>query len=121
VPEGDFSLLTQLPALYLHCKETEDSDMEFIDFIKDHLINIDALFDNHPAGDDQKPRQTFQFHNLQHTIAYIKTSLLVNVTKPMFLINKMTLLMTEGFHSDYTFCIFHPPDTHLKFKVAIMF
>jgi hypothetical protein len=118
VPEGDFSLLTQLPALYLHCKETEDSDMDFIDFIKDHLINIDALFDKHLDGDDQKPHQAFQFHNLQHTIAYIKTFLLVNVTKPIFLINKITLLKEECFHSNYTLNIFHPPDTYVKCKAA---
>ena len=36
------------------------------DFIKDHLINIDGLFDKHEDGDDQKPHSPIQFHN-QHS------------------------------------------------------
>jgi hypothetical protein len=52
---GNFSYLQELPLLYDHCQETEDKDMNALDFITDHLLNIDGLFDNHDQGDEQKP------------------------------------------------------------------
>ena len=63
LPHGDFSSITQLPEMYRHCKSTEDKDMTPIDFITDHLINIDCLFDNHDHGDCQKPHSPFTFHH----------------------------------------------------------
>ena len=44
---GDFSMLNELPEMYSHCKATEDKDMTPLDFITDHLVNIDGLFDKH--------------------------------------------------------------------------
>ena len=66
LPQGDFSVIADLPKMYQHCKATEDKDMTPFDFIKDHLINIDGLFDKHEDGDDQKPHSPIQFHN-QHS------------------------------------------------------
>lgn len=57
LPLGDFSTLKDIPEMYRHCKATEDKDMTAFDFITDHLINIDGLFDKHQNGDDQKPHQ----------------------------------------------------------------
>lgn len=55
LPGGDVSLLRDLPAMYAHCKATEDKDLTPLDLITDHLICLDALLDTHPPGDDQKP------------------------------------------------------------------
>ena len=56
---GDFSMLNELPEMYSHCKATEDKDMTPLDFITDHLVNIDGLFDKHENGDKQKPHSPF--------------------------------------------------------------
>lgn len=68
LPHGDFSLLPDLPKMYHHCKHHEDVDMNAIDFIKDHLVNIDGVFDKHEEGDDQKPHQPFDFQHQLPTI-----------------------------------------------------
>lgn len=110
VPEADFSLLSQLPALYRHCKATEDADMNFIDFITDHLINIDGIFDKHLPGDDQKPHQPFQFHNIQHAIDFIGASLQINITGPVFQLDVHKQIKSTSYHSSYIAYVFHPPD-----------
>jgi hypothetical protein len=55
LPGGDASLLRDLPAMYAHCKATEDKDLTPLDFITDHLTCFDALLDTHPPGDEQRP------------------------------------------------------------------
>ncbi len=60
---GDFSVLNDIPKMYQHCKATEDKDMTPFDFITDHLINIDCLFDKHENGDSQKPHAPYQYHH----------------------------------------------------------
>ncbi len=64
LPLGDFSVLPDLPLMYLHCKATEHHDMNPLDFITDHLINIDGLFDAHDNCDEQKPHRPFPLHHL---------------------------------------------------------
>jgi hypothetical protein len=65
LPNGDFSVLKEMPEMYQNCKQTEDKDMTFVDFITDHLINIDGCFDNHDKGDQQKPHK-YTFHSQVH-------------------------------------------------------
>ena len=68
-------MLNEIPEMYHHCKSTEDKDMTPLDFITDHLVNIDGLFDKHENGDEQKPHthqfKTFitdrQLFHLSHT------------------------------------------------------
>ena len=67
LPMSDFSNLSNLPKMYEHCKATEDKDMTVIDFLTDHLVNIDSLFDNHDNGDEQKPHKTVDF-TVHHTV-----------------------------------------------------
>jgi hypothetical protein len=70
LPMSDFSTLSDLPKMYEHCKATEDKDMTVIDFITDHLVNIDGLFDNHENGDEQKPHKTIDY-TIHHTVCQI--------------------------------------------------
>ena len=117
-PGGDFSLLCQLPALYAHCKSAEDPDMNLLDFITDHLINIDGIFDKHLSNDDQKPHQPFQFHNFQHVVEYISVYLQLNIATPVFPLKKINLLRPNPFYSDYIAYFFHPPDSYLSKQAA---
>lgn len=72
LPLGDFSLLGELPEMYSHCKATEDKDMTPIDFITDHLLNIDGIFDKHVNGDEQKPHKSqLRLHRTQTIISII--------------------------------------------------
>lgn len=70
LPMGDFSSLQDLPEMYQHCKATEDKDMTPIDFLTDHLINIDGLFDKHDNGDEQKRHAPIQNQHNINTIAF---------------------------------------------------
>lgn len=63
LPHGDFEFLKELPAMYHHCRITEHADMDFVDFITDHLIDIDGLFDTHPFTDTQRPHKPPVFHS----------------------------------------------------------
>ena len=65
-------MLNEIPEMYHHCKSTEDKDMTPLDFITDHLVNIDGLFDKHENGDEQKPHTPIQnVHHGQTTISFI--------------------------------------------------
>lgn len=70
LPCGDFSILPDLPKMYAHCKAMEDRDMTPFDFVTDHLVNIDGLFDAHDNGDEQKPHQPFQLQHNQFQVPY---------------------------------------------------
>jgi hypothetical protein len=117
-PEADFSLLAQLPALYRHCKAIEDPDMDSIDLITNHLINIDGIFDKRLPGDNQKSHWAFQFHNLQHANTFICASLQMKITEPVFQLNNFKLVRSKSFRSDYIGYIFHPPDPHEDYQAA---
>ena len=64
---GDFSALVHLPDMYSHCKETEDPDLNLVDFVGEHLMNMDMIFEAHESeeDDDDKPHQAVFFvtHN----------------------------------------------------------
>jgi hypothetical protein len=117
-PGGDFSLLSQLPVLYEHCKSAEDPDMNLLDFITDHLLNIDGIFDKHLPGDDQKPHQPFQFQHFQHVFEYVSAYLQINVATPVFPLKKIKISRPIGFHSDYIVYFFHPPNSYLNYQAA---
>jgi len=101
VPEGDFTLLIQLPALYQNFREAEDKDINFIDLITNDPIHIDSIFDTHDPSIDQKPCQLFQFGHLQHRIAHEGVYSNVSV------------------HSDYIAYVFRPPDTRNNYQAGL--
>lgn len=111
LPMGDFSILPSLPKMYHHCKTTEDCDMTPLDFVTDHLINIDGLFDGHDGGDDQKPHQPFHFHNvtLQLFIPIINSFTIISDNSILF--QKKSIITTQEtiFTSDYFSRKFRPP------------
>ena len=67
LPLGDFRTLADIPKMYVHCQTVEDTDMNAWDFVKDHLLNWDSLFDKHDNGDKQKPHTPIPFTSVpQH-------------------------------------------------------
>lgn len=109
LPLGDFSLLQDLPQMYQHCKTTEDKDMTAIDFITDHLINIDSIFDKHENGDDQKPHIPVQYHSQQLQTIYLIQVFEIPDANPIVLNNKFPDYSEIIYLSDYIFKIFRPP------------
>jgi hypothetical protein len=101
VPESDFTLLTQLRALYQNFRETEDKAINFIDFVTNDPINIDSIFDTHDPSIDQKPHQPFQFGHLQHIIAH------------------EAVYSNISIHSDYIAYVFRPPDACNNYQAGL--
>ena len=107
---GNFSLLADLPAMYTHCKATEDKDMTPLDFITDHLVNVDALFDRHPAGDEQRPHSG---KDQQHIGSQPYTPL----SRPHMSLTALRHAATavcrgeipDGYHFEFSALVFRPP------------
>lgn len=106
---GDFSTLIDLPGMYRHCKATEDKDMTPFDFITDHLINIDGLFDKHNNGDEQKPHSPVPAqHHGQQTVSFITYFTFCSI--PYYFTDENPPVESDNFlSSDYTSRIFRPP------------
>ncbi len=106
---GDFSMLQDIPEMYRHCKAVEDKDMTAIDFITDHLVNIDGIFDNHDGGDEQKP------HEPKHTVHHGMPIVLSDALYSFDVINHITNLsdplitLSHFMPSGYISKIYRPP------------
>ena len=106
---GDFSILKDIPEMYRHCKATEDKDMTPFDFITDHLVNIDGLFDKHDNGDEQKPHMPSQTqHHGQTQVTFIAYFLFSFTPFHPIVVNPA--MPTVNFiQTDYISKIFRPP------------
>ena len=95
--------------MYNHCKITEDKDMTLLDFVTDHLINIDRIFDRHDKGDHQKPHAPVQFHqtvSATNCIVYYHKL----IANPIVTVNcRYTDYYKMIEISDYTSSILRPP------------
>ncbi len=95
--------------MYRHCRAKEDKDMTPFDFITDHLVNIDGLFDKHDNGDDQKshdPSQAQRHGQANFTcITYFSLSLTNFYTVKV----KPSIPLVTFSPSNYIPSIFRPP------------
>lgn len=74
LPRGDFSVLEHFDDMYHQCKLLEDPDMDYFDFFKDHIINLDGITDEHGPDDDQRPHKNHFFDQyLSQTVYYKPT------------------------------------------------
>lgn len=107
---GNFSALQDIPEMYRHCKATEDKDMGPLDFITDHLVNIDGIFDKHDNGDEQKPHEPKQTeHQGGQPIAFFGTHFSFAI-KQIIPIQVNPAIPSDSFlPSDYISKIFRPP------------
>ena len=111
LPQGDFEAMKDLPAMYAHCKAAEDKDMTPFDFVTDHLLNIDGMFDQHDNGDEQKPHKPIEYH-LNQNIAQLENKLFRLELKNIFPLSNSVQLSTyqPAYHSNsLNNEIFRPP------------
>jgi len=106
---GDFAALKDIREMYRHCKTIEDKDMTPLDFITDHLVNIDGLFDEHGSGDEQKPHEpSLTHHNRQPTAFYLAYfAFSIKQFQPLEV--KPSIATHQFYSSDYISKIFRPP------------
>jgi len=106
---GDFAALKDIPEMYRHCKATEDKDMTLLDFITDHLVNIDRFFDKHDNGDEQKPHDPSPTQHNGHPTVFYLTYFAFSI-KQFQPTEVKPSIPTEQFHPSYYISkIFRPP------------
>ncbi len=125
LPQGDFSVLPQLPKMYDHCKSVEDAGMNLVDFVFDHLIGIDGSFDHligidgsfdqHENGDHEKPHSTTPFQNQQHQSIYSFALGICEHFISVFHIDSGHNFLNEFIAEEFSPGIFHPPSLLLLF------
>jgi hypothetical protein len=110
---GDFSQMADLHSMYDHCKATEDKDLTIMDFVTDHLINIDGLFDQHKHGDDQKPHKPKQNNSVMQVFQILEKHIPFE-TQPYYEYVVLVKHMgdcTSHYQFQTASDIFHPPAT----------
>ena len=95
--------------MYEHCKATEDKDMTPLDFLTDHLINIDGLYDKHEKGDEQKPHSPVQFHHIHGQTNFVTQQFKLSFTKPIVFRCNFSIYTDKFYFSDYSPFVFRPP------------
>ena len=109
LPLGDFAAIQDIPEMYRHCKATEHADMTPLDFITDHLINIDGIFDKHDNGDEQKPHKQIPIqHHGQITLTFV-TYFTLTYVQFQSVTNKLPFFSDNFLPSEYISKIFRPP------------
>lgn len=106
---GDFSVLQDIPEMYRHCKATEDKDMTPLDFITDHLVNIDGLFDKHDNGDEQKPHEPKQTEHQGQPTTFLTTYFAFSIKQIQPVQVNPSIPSDNFLPSDYISKIFRPP------------
>jgi len=110
LPQGDFAALTQLPDMYRNCQTTEDVDMGLVDFITEHLLNLDGgIEDKNDIDDHELPHNPVPFHTASNTIYFINEPAQIS-----FGVIQSVLLNQADYHSPYfpritSHKIFQPP------------
>lgn len=110
LPTGNFSALQELPEMYQHCKATEDKDMTPLDFITDHLLNLDGIFDKHNSGDEQKPHSPIHNQPISQITAFQFRSGFNFKIAHIFFEKKLYFFHSDNFiKSGYISNVFRPP------------
>lgn len=110
LPLGDFSALKELPSMYRHCKATEDKDLTVFDFVTDHLIDIDCLFDKHDNGDEQKPHNPPPTNHQPQSQVFCSMIFSTYAFNKSFIPQKQTIRYKNNFYqADFVSCVFRPP------------
>lgn len=109
LPMGDFSALNDILEMYRHCKATEDKDMTAFDFITDHLINIDCIFDKHDNGDEQKPHTPIHFHHQQPPNYFLTQAFKVSESNISIIKVELPIYEESNYYSNFHSSVFRPP------------
>ncbi|MBS1487253.1 MAG: hypothetical protein JST43_06650 [Bacteroidetes bacterium] len=109
LPLGNFAALADLPQMYQHCRTFEDKDMSAFDFVTDHLINIDSIFDDHGQGDEQRPHQPVAYNhfNVQQGLFVVQIKIPASY-RPIQ--SQPSGIYSESLHpSEFNTSVFRPP------------
>lgn len=68
----DILTLQDMPIMYQNCKEHQQHDISSLDFITDHLINIDGIFYKHNHEGEQEPHKDFHFTHRHSVTIYFQ-------------------------------------------------
>jgi len=109
LPQGDFSVLPQLPKMYQHCKLTEDPDMNIFDFVTDHLLDFDSAFGIHETEENEKPHSPVPFQNQRHQSVFNHVRMIFSCSfteiQNFIPAHFISVLIPDNFSRG----IFHPP------------
>ena len=108
LPMGDFSMIAELPKMYQHCKATEDADLDIFDFVTDHLIDVDCLFDAH-ENDEQKPHQASTFNHFTQQLNFTTPIIQFIFSSEKLTENKLQIFISNFIPTDFLATIFRPP------------
>ena len=95
--------------MYENCKHTEHYDMTLVDFITDHLLNIDGIFDKHDNGDDQKPHRQIPIQDHGKFMIDITPAFSLNLKYFDDVEKKSLFANTRSELADFYSSIFRPP------------
>jgi hypothetical protein len=108
LPQGDFSVLPDLPRMYAHCRDTEDHDLAIPDFIEEHLLMLDDLMGEQPEPED-KPHQPVQFHHVYVPVTIAVCQVLTKIEQPEIIDKTENIVYDDVYLSDYPTSVFRPP------------
>ena len=110
-PMCDFSMIKDVPKMYQHCKETEDKDLTVLDFITDHLIDVDCFFESDDKNDEPKSHQSNSNHQPTCTVQLASQTQAILIEKQVFV--EITTSINAHYLNNYSFthlfCVFRPP------------
>ncbi len=112
--QSDFSILQDLPSMYQHCKTAEDKDLTPLDFITDHLLNFDCLFDQHDNGDPQKPHVPPQFNHQSYQNIFVLKEVIIQSSEPVLLAKNLVFYSDNKLPQKFISSIFRPPICHFS-------
>lgn len=115
LPQGDFRILGSLEAMYVHCKSTEDKDLTPLDFITDHLLDLDCIFDQHDHGDEQKPHTPIPASHFQNTTWYLAQAYTLLPQKPFTASCQLFPAPKTECLQEFLTGVFRPPSIYLSF------
>ena len=95
--------------MYRHCKATEDKDMTPLDFITDHLVNIDGIFDKHDNGDEQKSHEPKQSEQQGQPTTFVITCFAFSLKQFQPVQVNPSILSDNLLLSNYISEVFRPP------------
>ncbi len=99
--------------MFKQCKETEDSDLNVLEFLAEHVSGVGQLVEGneHDSDDDDgdKPHVPVQFHFEQQQIICIHQQVRTLIIKPLPTLPLNAVVNDKIYISDYISNIFRPP------------
>ncbi|MCX6198978.1 MAG: hypothetical protein NTY88_07120 [Bacteroidetes bacterium] len=83
--------------------------MTVFDFVTDHLVDVDFIFDQHENEDEQKPHTPIQFQHLQLQTFFWQPTIALSLAKPAVIKTSQASFPRRLIPSEYISKIFRPP------------